>query len=116
MTLLKKGQRTIEVDGEKFVWKIRRKISHEECHDAELNIPIQHISGGRVFIAHISYSRSGYARQGLRETNDFKQVTPAIIASNIKAAIALGWQYKIMGKPISIIGGGFTENTWGARH
>jgi hypothetical protein len=115
MTLAKKGLRTIEVNGEKFVWRVRKKVSHEEKHGASLGIPIQHIHGGQLFIAHISYARSGYEACGIEGTGTPTAVTPAAIKDCIIRAISLGWQYKSRGKPVSIVNDALTEQTLAAK-
>ena len=115
MALAKKGLRTIQVGGESFVWKVRKRVSHEEKHSAQLNIPIQHVSGGQLFIAHIGYSRSGYEAYGIEGAGWLKEITPEIIANCIMKAISLGWQYKCSGKPVSILNGKLMNNTLVAR-
>ncbi|MDO7875975.1 hypothetical protein Q5H93_14620 [Hymenobacter sp. ASUV-10] len=115
MALAKKGLRTIQVGGENFVWKVRRRVSHEERHEAQLNIPIQHANGGQLFIAHIGYSRTGYESYEIESLGYLKEITPAIIEHCIMRAISLGWQYKCSGKPVSIIDGRLTDNTLVAR-
>jgi hypothetical protein len=115
MALAKKGLRTIEVGGENFVWKVRKKVAHEEKHGNQLNIPIEHVNGGQLFIAHIGYSRSGYEAYGIEGAGNFREITPAIIAACITKAISLGWQYKCSGKPVSVINGKLTDNALFAR-
>jgi hypothetical protein len=115
MALAKKGLRTIQVDGESFVWRVRRRVSHEEKHEAQLNIPIQHVCGGQLFIAHLGYSRSGYEAYGIAGAGSMKEITPAMIEACIIKAIGLGWQYKCSGKPVSVIDGKLTDNTIVAR-
>lgn len=114
MTLARKGLRTIEVAGEKFVWRIRKKVSHEEKHGAPLDIPIQHVLGGQLLIAHIGYARSGYGASGVAGTGPPK-ITPATIKDCIARAIRLGWQYKSNGKPVSIVNDTLTEQTLAAK-
>ena len=111
MALAKKGLRTICVGGEEFVWKVRRKMSHEEKCSAQLCIPIQHISGGQLFIAHLDFSRSGYEAYGIPGAGILKNITPSIIENCINTAINLGWQFKRTGKPISILDGKLVSDT-----
>ena len=115
MTLAKKGLRTIAVAGEKFVWRVRRKVSHEEKHGAPLDIPIQHLHGGQLFIAHVSYARSGYEACEMEGTGTLRKVTPATSKDCIVRAISLGWQYKGSGKPMSIVNDTLTEQTLAAK-
>ena len=106
MAIAKKGVRRIEVAGESFYWRVRKKISHDEAHDDQLGIPIQHDTGGQLLIAYIGYGRSeDYGR------NSLKSVTPAIIKDCILKAIDLGWQFDQLGKPVSLIDGKLTTDT-----
>ena len=92
MALPKKGSRKIIVDGDQFVWKVRKKATHSEEHDTPLSIPIQYIdedgNGGQLLLATLPYARSGYGTYRLRE------ITPALIEKCIKKAIQSGWLYK----------------------
>lgn len=92
MALPKKGFRKISVNGEQFLWKIRKKISWEEIHDGQLKIPIQHVSGGQLLYLTIGYSRSYFA-----EINEFN-ITPSMIELCIKKAILDGWNFNSKGK------------------
>jgi hypothetical protein len=58
MAISKKGLRKIQVEGENFYWRVRKKISHDEYHNDQLGIPIQHESEGQLLIAYIGYCRS----------------------------------------------------------
>ena len=97
------------------MWKVRSKVSHEEKHEAQLAIPIQHIAGGQLFVAYVGYSRSGYEAYDIVETGDLKKITPAIIEACIVKALNLGWQYASPGKPVSILNGKLAEDTLLAR-
>lgn len=92
MALPKKGLRKIIVNGEQFVWKVRKKATHSEEHNQPLSIPIQYIDGdgegGQLLLATIPYARAGYGTYRLRE------ITPALIEKCIKRGIQSGWQYK----------------------
>ena len=115
MTLAKKGLRTIQVGGKNFVWKVRRKVSHEEKYEAQLAIPIQYSAGGQLLIAYVEYSRSGYEAYGISGTGKLKKITPAIIEACIAEALNLGWQYASPGKPVCILNGKLAEDTFLAR-
>lgn len=113
MAISKKGFRKIDVDGETFYWKIRKKISHEEAHNDQYGVPIQHQSEGQLLIAYVGFCRSeGYGRQSVNS------VTPSVIKRSILEAIGLGWKFDIPGKPISLVNGTLTVDTltasWGA--
>jgi len=106
MAISKKGFRKIEIDGQKFFWKVRKKISHEEWHDDQYAIPIQHESEGQLLLAYVGYCRSGYP-----ERDSFESITPKIIRECIIDAVKLGWQYNYPGKPISLLDGKLSNDT-----
>jgi hypothetical protein len=87
MALPKKGFRTIVVDGNQFLWKIRKKVSWNEIHNSPLSIPIQHVNGGQLLMVFIGYSRSYF------ESNNEFPITPSIIEKCIKKGIESGWSY-----------------------
>ena len=105
MAISKKGLRKIEVDGEEFYWKVRKKISHNEAHDEELGIPIQHKSDGQLLIACIGFCRSDYPW-----TEHLTSIKPSLIRTCILKAIELGWKYDQKGKPIKLILEEFTND------
>lgn len=106
MAISKKGFRKIDVDGEIFYWKIRKKISHEEAHNTQYGVPIQHQSDGQLLIAYVGFCRSrDYGRESVNS------VTPSIIKRCIPEAIDLGWKFDIPGKPISLVNATLTEHT-----
>jgi hypothetical protein len=113
MALARKGLRTIQVDGESFVWRVRKKTSHEERHDSQLGIPIQHVNGGQLLVAYVGYSRS--RSHGYYGTYSIKNITPLLIENAIINAIKLGWRYKNPGKPVSVFGRELVEDTRGTR-
>ncbi len=57
--------RKITVNGEVFLWKIRKKMSHEEKHNDQYPIPVQHISGGQVLFVFVGFTRAnpGYSNE-----------------------------------------------------
>jgi hypothetical protein len=110
MSLAKKGLRRSQVDGKKFLWKVRGKISHNEWHNAQIGIPIQHESGGQLFIAYVGYSRSCYEAYGMGDFS-LKPIMPSVIKDSILQAIKLGWSYEKTGKPVIIRRGQLTEHT-----
>ncbi len=106
MAISKKGLRKIQVSGEEFYWKVRKKISHDEAHNDQLGIPIQHKSEGQLLMVYVGYCRSeDYGREPL------KSITPSIIKECIMTAIELGWKYDEKGKPVSLVNGKLTEDT-----
>jgi hypothetical protein len=97
MAIAKKGLRKINVEGEDFYWRVRKKISHNEAHNNELGIPVQHSSGGQLLLVYLGFCRSyGYG------TKSIESVTPSLIKNYILEAIKLGWQFNQNGKPISV--------------
>ncbi len=104
MSISLKGFRKINVLGEDFLWKVRKKISHEEWHNDQLAIPVMHVSGGQIFLAYVGYSRSGYGEYTL------EAITPAMIRKCILEAIAGGWQYKVVGPAVTFAGGVLTTD------
>ena len=114
MAISKKGLRKIQVAEETFYWKVRKKISHDESHNEQLGIPIQHESGGQLLIAYIGYGRSiDYGRESL------ESITPCMIKNCILEAIELGWHFDKKEKPISLVNGTLTIDTktakWNAK-
>ncbi len=88
MAFPKKGTRTIIVDTHIFLWKIKKCPSHNEKHDIQYEIPIQHILGGQVFLASVGYCRSvGYHQ------NETFAITPALIEKCIRYAQSQGWDF-----------------------
>lgn len=87
------------VDDDIFYWKIRKVISHEERHDQEYGIPVQHESEGRILLVYAGLCRSGYNGE------EAITVTPHLIHTKIKEAIKLGWQYNEPGKTVKLING-----------
>ena len=106
MALSKKGTRKIEVKGETFLWRVRRKISHSEQHNDQVGIPVQHDSGGQLLIIFAGYSRSvGYGRDSL------EKVTPSMIRDFILEAIDLGWKFHEENSPIALVEGKLLKDT-----
>ena len=98
MAISKKGLRKITVDGEVFYWRIRKKISHDEKHNDQYGIPVFHENGGQLIFIFPGFCRSrGYGRKS------FQSVTPAIIRQQIERAIKSGWNFRMPGKPISLV-------------
>lgn len=100
MAISKKGLRKIRVLNEYFYWRVRKKISHDEAHNEQLGIPIQHESGGQLLIVYVGFGRSqSYGRESL------KPITPSIIKGCILKAIKLGWHFDKKESPISMVNG-----------
>ena len=100
MAIALKSIRKITVNEEVFLWKIRKKISHDEAHNDQYPIPVQHISGGQALRCCRSYK--GY---GGYYNESPESVTPKMIRPLIEKAIQLGWKYKEPGNAISLLNG-----------
>lgn len=99
MAIAKKGLRKIIVDDEIFYWKIRKKASHNERHDVEYEIPVQHENEGQILLINAGFCRSeSYGREPM-------EITPGLIQSKIIEAMELGWEYHQSGKPLRLING-----------
>lgn len=99
MTIAKKGLRKIIVAREIFYWKIKKKILHNEKHNSEYEIPVQHENEGQILLINVGFGRSvSYGRESM-------EITPNLIESKIMEAIALGWEYHKPGKPVKRMNG-----------
>ena len=96
MAFPKKGFRKITDEDHTFLWKVRKKSSHNEKHNVPISIPIQFIDGGQVLLATIAYARSEYGEYAMTE------ITPSLITKCIQKAIAEGWNFKENGKPYKL--------------
>lgn len=97
MAIAKKGLRKIVVAHEIFYWKIRKKISHNEKHNIEYEIPVQHENEGQILLINVGFYRSvPYGRESM-------EITPNLIESKILEAIEAGWEYHKPGKPVKLI-------------
>ncbi len=100
MSIAKKGLRKINVNGENFYWKIRKKISHNESHNSEYAIPVQHENEGQLLFIYVGFCRSyGYQERVV------ESVTPSMIKEKIIEAIELGWNYLEKGTILNLVGG-----------
>ncbi|TSJ48016.1 hypothetical protein [Fluviicola chungangensis] len=107
MAISLKRMRKIMVNGEIFLWKIRKKISHNEAHNTVYAIPVQHISGGQVLFVSVGFTRAygGYLNESP------KSVTPQMIRPLIEQAIQLGWKYHDPGNAIRLENSSLVKDT-----
>ncbi len=99
MAISKKGLRAIVVEDETFYWKVRRKVSHNEGHNVEYAIPIQHESEGRLLFVYVGFCRSeDYGRESIAS------ISPKLIRRKILEGIALGWDFRANGAAVYLIG------------
>lgn len=95
MAISKKGLRKIEVNGEIFFWKIKKKVSWDEKHCALISIPIFHESEGQLLSITLGFTR------GYFKPNEFL-ITPKMISNSIVKALDVGWKFKEQGKPFEL--------------
>lgn len=107
MAISLKGMRKITVNGEVFLWKIRKKMSHNEAHNVEQAIPIQHISEGQLLFVSVGFTRA----YGGYENNSPESVTPKMIQPLIEQAIQLGWKYDEPGNAIRLVHDSLVKDT-----
>lgn len=100
MALPKKGNRKITIDGEVFIWKIRKRPTYNEVLGVSYAIPIQHIDGGQILLANMGYCRGYNAKNGFT-VNEFP-VTPSMIEECIRKGIECGWKYKETSTPLEL--------------
>ena len=109
MSIPKKGTRKIVVDGEPFLWLIRRKATYsQECEFCgNLHVAIEHAEKRGSVLVIISDRPHP---QGLTATNEVKPVTPSDAAQWIRQAVQLGWKPRAIGNTFKVqIGGGRAE-------
>ncbi len=99
MGIPKKGSRKITVDGENFIWLIRRDPTYYSSNVGYINVAVEYAEGtGSKLIIR--------ADRPVMENCDsikFKPVTPVEVTSWINQAIKAGWEPKKSGKPFEFI-------------
>lgn len=96
MSIPKKGTRKIIVDGEPFLWLIRRQATYTQENCGNLHIAVEHAEApGSVLV--ILTDRPHPQCWG---TNEVKPVTPSDAAQWIQQAVQLGWQPQPSGIPL----------------
>ncbi|MEG3850585.1 hypothetical protein QT971_25915 [Microcoleus sp. herbarium19] len=112
MSIPKKGTRKIIVDGEPFIWLIRRKATYsQECEVCgNLHVAIEHAQKpGSVLVIITDRPHP----QGLTATNEVKPVTPSDAAQWIRQAMQLGWGPQLPGITFEVrIAGGRAEKIY----
>ncbi len=106
MSIPKKGSRKIAVDGEPFVWYIRKKVQWY-YPDVTLNVAVEHAEklGATLAIntdrfhpeCCLTIVSSNNKRKLLR-----KPVRPSDVARWIRQGIDAGWQPRRSGKPFQV--------------
>ena len=100
MGIPKKGSRKITVDGEPFIWLIRKKATYGQTDfGVGLNVAVEHAeeSGSKLIILTDKPHPKDWA------TREVKAVTPSEVASWINRAIKAGWEPKKSGKPFEFV-------------
>ena len=102
MSIPTKGTRKITVDGQVFLWLIRRKVTYtQECYpDGHLHIAIQDKENKGSTLA-IRTNRPH--PKGLSYKDTDTPITPSDVELWIKQAIRLGWQPRNPGKTFRTI-------------
>lgn len=101
MSIPKKGTRKIIVDGEAFIWFIRRKPTYtQECfHGGNLHVAVDSVAKpGSVLVIMTDRPHP----QGLVRKQEVKPVTPSDVAQWIRQAVQLGWQPMRSGIPFNV--------------
>lgn len=106
MSILIKGARKITIDGQVFLWLIRRKVTYGQgCFPGgHLHVAVQDV-GKKGSTLVIETDR--FHPKGLRTINPHcggkdTPVTPSDVELWIKQAIKLGWQPKKSGKSFQV--------------
>jgi hypothetical protein len=109
MSIPKKGTRKIIVDGEPFVWLIRRQPTYtQECfHGGNLHVAVDRVAKlGSVLVIITDRPHP----QGLASKQEVKPVTPSDVTQWMQQAMQLGWQPQLPGKTFQVrITGGRAE-------
>ncbi|MEH2256560.1 hypothetical protein [Nostoc sp.] len=103
MSIPKKGTRKIIVDGEPFIWLIRRQATNAQADyaDGHLHVAVEHATEAGSVLAILT---DRLHPQGYSLINS--EVTPKDVALWIKQAIQIGWLPKKSGitLKVSVIG------------
>ncbi len=96
MAIRKKGSRQIAVDGERYLWRIRKRVTYsQQCEAGGLTIAVQRaLQPGRTLLI-----RTGQAHPKNLLERPFPSVTPKMVERSIQLAIAQGWQPTAKGVP-----------------
>ncbi|MEG4811578.1 hypothetical protein QUA82_28240 [Microcoleus sp. F8-D3] len=112
MSIPKKGTRKIIVDGQPFIWLIRRQATYtQECYaGGNLHVAVQHAQKpGSVLVILTDRPHP----QCLADINEGKPVTPSDAAQWIRQAVQLGWQPQLPGITFNVqIAGGRAEKIY----
>ncbi|MEG4584495.1 hypothetical protein QUA54_04480 [Microcoleus sp. MOSTC5] len=109
MSIPKKGTRKIIVDGQPFIWLIRRQATYtQSCYaGGNIHVGVEHAEKqGSVLVILTDRPHP----QCLVDINEVKPVTPSDAAQWIGQAVRLGWQPRRSGITFNVqIAGLFME-------
>ena len=109
MSIPKTGTRKIIVDGEPFIWLIRRQATYTQADYGcgNLHVAVEHAQkSGSVLVILTDQPHP----QGFAATNEVKPVTPSDVAQWVQQAMQLGWGPQLPGIPFKVrIAGGCAE-------
>ncbi|MEG3894442.1 MULTISPECIES: hypothetical protein [unclassified Microcoleus] len=109
MSIPKKGTRKIIVDGQPFIWLIRRQATNTQADYGwgNLHVAVEHAEkAGSVLVILTDRPHP----QGFTPTNAVKPVTTSDVAQWIRQAVQLGWQPQRSGITFNVqIAGGRAE-------
>jgi len=112
MSIPKKGTRKIIVDGEPFIWLIRRQATNMQADygGGNLHVAVEHAEQpGSVLVILTDLPHP----QGLSQTNCEIPAKPSDVAQWIRQAVQLGWQPQRSGIPFQVqIAGGRAEKIY----
>ena len=109
MSIPKKGTRKIIVDGQPFIWLIRRQATYtQSCYaGGNIHVGVEHAEKqGSVLVILTDRPHP----QCLEDIHEVKPVTPSDTAQWIQQAVQLGWQPQLPGITFKVrIAGLFIE-------
>ena len=100
MAMMKKGSRSIIVDGAAFRWRIRgRETTAQASGDTNLMVAVEPIVEGKGIYCPLIVDTS----TPRPEPGDPVSVTPAVVEAYIRLALTNGWTPTETGKPFLLV-------------
>ncbi|MDA2813625.1 hypothetical protein O4J56_23475 [Nocardiopsis sp. RSe5-2] len=99
MALVRKGSRTITVDGRAYRWRVRRRPTYDQaCLGGRLIVAVESAEArGSVLVVRTPYPHPSGVLRGEAPV----PVTPGMVAGTVRAALAAGWRPGRAGPPFS---------------